>query len=120
MLFTNLISAIAVITISPTCFADKPVLQPFLHKAYKLVSNDMNLDKILTELDIGWLWRKGIEMEKPSMELSWDHDTDIYTLTEIYRLTDFVSRFKVAYLTVNIEYENLLHSNINHCLQGFM
>lgn len=114
MFVTNLISAIAVITMSPNCLAHKPVLQSFLMKPYQLVSNDINFDKILQELDIGWLWRKGIEMEKPLMELTWNPDTDIYTFTEKYSLKQFVAPFKVvittsvAYFTVaNIVYANL-------------
>lgn len=116
MFVTNLISAIAVITMSPNyskCLAHKPVLQSFLMKPYQLVSNDINFDKILQELDIGWLWRKGIEMEKPLMELTWNPDTDIYTFTEKYSLKQFVAPFKVvitttvAYFAANIVYANL-------------
>lgn len=126
MFVTYLISAIAVITMSPNCLAHKPVLQSFLMKPYQLVSNDINFDKILQELDIGWLWRKGIEMEKPLMELTWNPDTDIYTFTEKYSLKQFVAPFKVvitttvAYLAINIVYANSKHSKINHHLQGFI
>lgn len=96
MFFTNLIITTAVIAIPPHCLAHKSVLQPFLKKPYKLVSNDMNFDKVLRELDFGWLWRKDFEMERNLIELTWDHDTDIYTLTAKNRLTKIETPFKVV------------------------
>lgn len=102
MFSTSLLIVVAVIAISPLCFAGHAdVLRPFLNKQYVLVSSDKNFDKVLRDLDIGWWRRMSFQMAKPKLTLAWDPTGNIYTLIERSLLTKIEIPFQVDYVISN-------------------